>query len=89
MLGSADDSAPLKQLALRLARDYLWIVLNPGAAVVATVLEWGWIRTREHEKYASAKVSQKGGPFFSRGVASRRRRRRHGREEWCDLSFQK
>ena len=48
-------------------------------------------RTREHEKYASAKVSQKGGPFFSRGVASRRRRRRrrHGREEWCDLSFQK
>ena len=63
-------------------------VQRPGRPL----LEWGWIRTREHEKYASAKVSQKGGPFFSRGVASRRRRRRrrrHGREEWCDLSFQK
>ena len=50
---------------------------------------------RGHENYATAKVSQAGGPICAdsrgrrRGRRCDRGRRGHGLEEWCDLSNKK
>ena len=54
------------------------------------MLEWGW-NAQADTIYATAKVGQQGDPIFAdcRGRGRGRRGRRHGLEEWCDLSCKK
>ena len=77
-----------------LASDIFVTKINIGVSnkkILAWVIEVGVEPTCGRGKYASAKVGQQGGPIFAdgRGRRGRGHGRRHGLEEWCDLSCKK